>query len=90
MNATWTKLKSGAWGARVEGSVTEGAELTIVRRDGGATTRWVERVVWSGGGIALCAVTDVNPNPPAPQEDDLYAEFWDAVDAERAYLRDLG
>jgi hypothetical protein len=77
MNATWTKLKIGGWGARVEGSAKQGDELTITRRDGAVAVRWVNAVVWSGQGVTLCTVTDVNPNPPAPPEDDgnPYAEL---------------
>jgi hypothetical protein len=88
MDATWTKLKIGGWGARVEGSAKQGDELTITRRDGAVAVRWVNAVVWSGQGVTLCTVTDVNPHLPAVTEDAdagwaLAAELADEMLMER-------
>ncbi len=62
MNATWAKLQDGSWGARVEGAAPAvGTELTMRRRDGTVSTRYVARVVWAGQGIALCEATTDKP-----------------------------
>jgi hypothetical protein len=57
MSATYTKLKSGEWGVRVEGAVKEGQSVTVRKKNGETKTETVKKVVWSGGGISLCAVT---------------------------------
>jgi len=57
MQATFTKLRSGDWGVRVEGAVpATGASITVAKRDGSRDTVVVERVLWTGDGVALCAI----------------------------------
>ena len=56
MQATPTKLRSGNWGARVQGSRPHaGDEITITTRAGKSWTARVERVLWSGGNVHIVA-----------------------------------
>jgi hypothetical protein len=57
MSATYTKLKSGEWGVRVQGDARVGQVVTVKKRDGTTKTETIEKVVWSGNGISLCAVS---------------------------------
>lgn len=57
MTATYTKLKSGEWGVRVEGSVKVGQSITVRKKSGETKTETVAKVVWTGDGISLCAVS---------------------------------
>ena len=57
MATTYTKLKSGEWGVKVEGAApAKGASVTVVTKSGKVKTEIVRNVVWSGNGIALCAI----------------------------------
>lgn len=56
MDATPAKLKSGEWGARVAGTAKPGERLTIKSKTGKSWNAIVERVVWSGNGVSLCAL----------------------------------
>ena len=56
MEATWTKLKSGAWGVRVPGPAIEGACITVRKKSGETANVTVREVVWSNGDISLCTV----------------------------------
>jgi len=56
MAATYTKLRTGDWGVRIEGTAAVGSAVTVTRRDGQTKTETISRVVWSGGGVTLCAV----------------------------------
>ena len=57
MEASFTKLKSGAWGIRIVGAApAEGAKIVVAKRDGSRDTVVVERVVWQGDGVVLCSI----------------------------------
>lgn len=59
---TFTKLRSGDWGARVVGPApSRGATLTVTRKDGSRDTVTVATVVWTGRDdvgrtLSLCAI----------------------------------
>ncbi len=53
--ATPVKLRSGEWGAKVQGQVREGDTVTITTRAGKSWEARVSRVVWHGGGVSICA-----------------------------------
>lgn len=53
---SYAKLKSGAWGVRVTGQVRAGDKVTVTTKAGKQKTETVERVLWSGGGVSLCAI----------------------------------
>lgn len=58
MSATYTKLKSGAWGIRISGGTapTVGAKITVTKKSGETKVETVTKVVWSGNGVHLCVV----------------------------------
>jgi hypothetical protein len=59
--ASFTKLRSGAWGIRVEGTrPADGSSVNVVKKDGSATTVVVARVIWSddGGTLHLAAIEE--------------------------------
>jgi hypothetical protein len=57
MSATYTKLKDGSWGIRVEGDrPVPGEAVTVKTRFGNQRREQVETVLWSGGNIHLCTV----------------------------------
>ena len=55
-NATYTKLRSGEWGVRVQGTATVGQTITVQKKSGETKSETVAAVVWSGNGITLCAL----------------------------------
>lgn len=61
--ATPTKLRSGEWGARVQGRVEAGEEITIRTKGGKSWTAIVAKVIWSGkdkyrGGMCSIVATE--------------------------------
>jgi len=56
-NASFTKLRSGDWGIRVEGLlVRPGDRVTVRRKDWTRTEEVVSRVVWRDGLVAICEI----------------------------------
>jgi hypothetical protein len=60
MKASYTKLKSGAWGVRVEGMVSDGQSITVRKKDGSEKSETIEKVLWAGQGVSLCAIKQVS------------------------------
>jgi len=58
--ATPAKLKSGAWGARVEGAVNRGDTVTITTRAGKSWDARVTQVVWTGNGVSIVATEGID------------------------------
>jgi len=56
--ATYTKLKSGAWGLRIVGNirVQSGDRVTVSKKDGSRKEETVGAVLWSGDGVMLCSI----------------------------------
>lgn len=54
--ATYTKLKSGEWGIRIQGAATKGGQVTVTKKSGETKVETVDRVLWSGSGITLCTI----------------------------------
>ena len=65
MSATYSKLKSGEWGIRVQGTVKAVDVVTVTTKSGEVKTETVAKVVWTGQGVTLCAV---KPKPKAPAQ----------------------
>jgi len=63
MTATPTKLRSGDWGARVQGDVQTGDIVTITAKSGKSWDARIARVLWSGNGVSICA-TESKPRRP--------------------------
>lgn len=84
INATPTKLRSGAWGAKVQSSsVRKGDEITITTKSGKSWTATVTKVIWSGDGVSIVA-TESNDRPS-----DRGSRNWDP-DAFNGYGRKRG
>lgn len=59
--ATPTKLRTGAWGARVPtADVSVGDEITITSRAGKSWQARVSKVVWTGEGQAIVATESLD------------------------------
>jgi hypothetical protein len=67
MQTTYTKLRDGSWGIRVQGAKpTEGSSVTVSKRDGTQKTETVKKVIWTDGTITLCSIGAASA--PANQE----------------------
>ena len=56
MAATFTKLKNGDWGIKVDGKAKEGTVVTVTKKDGTSSQETVAKVIWSGSGVSICAI----------------------------------
>jgi len=70
-SASYTKLRSGAWGVRGIGTApNSGDTVTVTKKSGATDERTVERVVWSGpardgNGNAWIATVEADRAPRA-------------------------
>lgn len=62
MATTYTKLRSGEWGVKVNGAAKVGDRVTVTKKDGGTKVETIAQVVFSGNGVTLCAIRrDASP-----------------------------
>lgn len=61
--ATYTKLKSGDWGLRVEGRASPGDRVEVRKKDGTRKYEVVDKVIWTGNGISLCTIEGQRSSP---------------------------
>lgn len=52
--ATYTKLRDGSWGLRVQGKAFDGQDVLVTTRAGRTVEESVGKVLWSDGKISLC------------------------------------
>ncbi len=64
MNASPTKLRTGSWGATVEGSVSVGDVVTITTRAGKSWDARVSHIVWTGDGKSIVATQSLDGDRP--------------------------
>lgn len=65
MHATPTKLRSGAWGAKVSSPNAKRGDLVLITTKSGKS--WEARithVIWRGNGVAICATESSEPLAP--------------------------
>lgn len=55
-NASYTKLRSGEWGVRVQGNAKAGETITVAKKSGETKSERIAKIVWSGNGVTLCAI----------------------------------
>lgn len=55
--ASYTKLRDGSWGVRVEDAVAAGQIVEVTTKAGAKKTETIGRVIWSGNGVSICPVT---------------------------------
>jgi hypothetical protein len=73
MAASWMKMRDGSWGVRVPGGATAGQSVTVTKKSGESSTVIVGKVVWSGNGVALCAVKGEERSQPSRSSGNGYA-----------------
>jgi hypothetical protein len=57
MEASYTKLRSGEWGVRIQGgTIAKGTTVQVRKKSGEVRTETVACVVWSGKGVTLAAI----------------------------------
>lgn len=56
MLASYTKLRDGSWGIRVQGSAKAGQVVVVRKKDNTSKDETIERVLWTGDGISLCSI----------------------------------
>lgn len=81
MEATYTKLRSGDWGVRVQGIPEPGQSVLVRRKDGKAKWETIHRVLWRGDGIALCSIVERSyrggPRIPRRESDEETRICWE-------------
>ena len=89
LTASPIKLRSGEWGARVQGSAVEGASIKVTTRAGKSWQAFVSKVVWSGSGITIVSTRSLEiasdhdrPKYRHDDDDEMFdpGACWDAVD----------
>ena len=53
--ATYTRLRTGAWGVRGT-DLTAGAEVTITKRDGTTSDVTIDTIVWTDGTTSIATI----------------------------------
>ena len=75
--ATPAKLRDGSWGARVRGTVAAGDVVTITTSAGKTWQATVQRVIWRGAGVSICATAGLDrAATPRPAADDRPLTGW--------------
>jgi hypothetical protein len=80
MNATPMLLRSGAWGVRVQGIVKPGAVVTVTTKGGKSWSAMIERVLWSGDGMSICATRRQTAKACTSQRDSADGRCDDCID----------
>lgn len=63
MNATPKKLRDGSWGALVKSErVNTGDAITVTTRAGKSWDAVVQKVIWTGKGVSICATSKSEGN----------------------------
>lgn|ERR1700704_5680630 len=66
MPITYTKLKNGNWGVRSTEALRDGQAVTVTKKNNEAKLETVDKVVWSGNGIWIAAISS-QTRPPSKQ-----------------------
>lgn len=61
MSATFTKLKNGSWGIRVNGTAKVGQTVTVTKKSGGSSEVTISKVIWTGNGVSICSIEASEP-----------------------------
>ena len=89
LTASPIRLRSGEWGARVQGSAVEGASIKVTTRAGKSWQAFVSKVVWSGSGITIVSTRSLEiasdhdrPKYRHDDDDEMFdpGACWDDVD----------
>jgi hypothetical protein len=63
--ATYTKLRNDTWGIRVQGPAVPGDTVEVTTRAGETKKEVVEKVVWEGDGVTICAIVRTEASAPS-------------------------
>lgn len=69
MNATYTKLKDGNWGLRIQGITDNLNAVTVTKKSGEIKTEYVGRILWRGNGIMLATIAKAKRQTRWERED---------------------
>jgi len=62
MATTYTKLRDGSWGVRVEGPApAAGLTVTVTKKSGETKAEKIGKVLWTGNGVSLCSIEGSKP-----------------------------
>lgn len=64
--ATYQKLRNGDWGVRATFPVKAGQFVIVLKRDGSKHRVQIEKVIWSGDGVFLCAIKQAEEGQRRP------------------------
>jgi len=56
MSNSYTKLRNGSWGVRVDGAARPGQVVTVKTKAGEVKTETVDRVIWKGDSVSICSI----------------------------------
>lgn len=61
---TYTKLRDGSWGLRVNSgqTVKSGQSVTVTKKSGETKAETVGKVLWTGNGVTLATIAQSNSN----------------------------
>lgn len=68
-SATYTQLRDGSWGIRVQGEAKVNQSVVVAKKDGTTKMETVAKVLWtgrdskSGATVSLCAITGTKSGP---------------------------
>ena len=57
---TYTKLRSGDWGVKADGTVKSGDSVSVTKKSGETKRETVAKVLWTDGKTSLCAIGSAN------------------------------
>lgn len=64
MANTYTKLKDGSWGVRINAGATvkSGQSVMVIKKDGSSKVETIKTVLWTGDGVSLCSIAQTAKN----------------------------
>lgn len=79
MNATYTKLRDGRWGLRIQGVCDSSQinQVTVTKKSGESKIEYVDRILWRGNGIMLATIAATRQHYSSRREarEDLECEL---------------
>jgi len=58
--ATYTKLRSGEWGVKVQGTTEAGKNVVVTKKNGDTKNARILKVIWTNGKVSICAIARNN------------------------------
>lgn len=66
---SYTKLRDGSWGLRINSgqTVTPGQTITVTKKSGDTKQETVGKVLWSGNGVTLATIAQSSGQSSSPR-----------------------